>query len=150
MAQMARGAGGGRWQHGGLPIALASIALVAAGGVALALIVSAEGGHPTRSGEGGDGPPEAAFVGANCKRFGHAAFPRRLRRPSNLRVETITFVSLRDYAWEEASAFEPVPPAWLRQPWARGRVDALVRREVREGSLYVAHKVLVVVEGAAT
>jgi hypothetical protein len=131
-----------------LAIAVAAIAL-AAGGVALALGLLGEDGHRTSSGEGGEAPPGAAFVGASC-RFGHAAFPKFLRRPSNVRVGPITFVSLRDYASVEPSAFEPVPPAWLRQPWARSRVDALVRREVREGSLYVAHKVLVLVEGAAT
>jgi len=138
--------GGGSWQHRGLAIALAAIAL-AVGAVALVLGVLGEDGHRTRSERHGERPSDAAFVGADCRRFGHAGFPERLRRPGNLRVGPITFVSLRDYAREAPSSFEPVTLAWLRQPWARGRVDAAVRRAVREGSLYVANKVLVLVEG---
>jgi hypothetical protein len=64
-------------------------------------------------------------------------------------VGPITFISLGEYGRAPPSNFAPVRPALLREPWIRGRADALVREEVREASLYVAHKVLVVIEGGS-
>jgi hypothetical protein len=125
---------------------LAASAL-AAGVAAVVLGVFGEDGSRTGGGRGGEGPTAAAFEGASCERFGRAALSASLRRPTNLRVGPITFVSLGDYARATASDFEPVGQALLREPWARRYVDDVVRREVRDRSLYVAQKVIVVVEG---
>jgi hypothetical protein len=130
--------------HGRITLGLLVAAV--AGGAAL-LALSGDSESPPLGEQGG--PPRAVTVGANCERFGGLTYPSILRRASNLRVGPITFISLGEYGRAPPSDFAPVRPALLREPWIRGRADALVREEMRAGSLYVAHKVLVVIEGGS-
>jgi hypothetical protein len=127
---------------------LAVVLLVAAvaGGAAL-LPLGGDDESPPRGDWGG--PPRAATVGANCERFGGLTYHSILRRASNVQVGPITFISLGEYARQPPSDFAPVRPTSLREPWIRGRADALVHEEVRELSLYVAHKVVVVINGGS-
>jgi hypothetical protein len=137
------GAAPGNGHHSRLAVGLL-VAALAGSAVLLALVGDDE--SPPRGDQGG--PPRAATVGANCERFGGLTYRSILRRASNVQVGPITFISLGEYARQPPSDFAPVRPASLREPWIRGRADALVHEEVRERSLYVAHKVIVVIEGA--
>jgi hypothetical protein len=124
-----------------------AVVLVAAGAAVLAMLVVGGDGPASSPSGNGEEQSDVAFVAANCDRFGQAAFPDRLRRPTNLRAGPITFSSLGEYAGEPVSTFEPVEQTWLHEPWVRPHVDASLRQAVREGSLYVALKVIVLIEG---
>jgi hypothetical protein len=130
-------------------IAITAAFVVVAAGTLATMLVIADNEQTPRPNTRREAPDHVAVgvVGADCARFGQAAFPERLRRSTNLAAGPLTFASLGDYAAEPASTFEPVGPAWLRQPWVRRHADASLRTAVREGSLYVALKVIVLIEG---